>query len=100
MLFNDGPGSSNGGWNPFMAEEQNTAVQVAEQVDEYNGDEYNGGFTHEALHTAHVLQDTWDRHVVDSRCCDEFPDVKAACEKAAEAMAAAYQMIGSKFNEK
>ena len=60
-------------------------------------DPYNDGYTHEALHTAHVLCDTWDRHVVDTRCVDEFPDVKAACERAADAMYHVYQLIGQKF---
>jgi hypothetical protein len=62
-------------------------------------DDYNDGYTHEALHTAHVLLDTWGDHVADTRCCDEFPDVKEAVEKAADAMYAAYQLIGQKFRD-
>lgn len=63
------------------------------------GDPYNDGYTHETLHTASVLIDTWDRHVAETRCCDEFPDVKALVENASAAMAAAYQLIGSKFKD-
>lgn len=63
-------------------------------------DAYNDGHTHEALHTAHVLLDTWDNHIVDTRCCDEFPDVKEAAEKAVTAMYLVYQLIGQKFSDK
>ncbi len=62
-------------------------------------DEYNDGYTHEALHIASVLIDAWDRYVTETRCADEFPDVKAAAEKAADAMAAVYQLIGQKFKD-
>jgi hypothetical protein len=62
-------------------------------------DTYNDGYTHEALHTAHVLCYTWDNHVTETRCADEFPDVKAAVEKAAQAMYDAYQLIGQKFHD-
>lgn len=58
---------------------------------------YNEGYTHEALHTTHVLLCTFEQHVVETRCADEFPDIKAAAERAAEAMADLYQLIGSKF---
>lgn len=60
---------------------------------------YNDGYTHEALHTASVLLDTWDRHICDTRCADEFPDVKEAAQKAIDAMHDAYQVIGQKFKE-
>jgi hypothetical protein len=62
-------------------------------------DEYNDGYTHEALHTASVLMDTWDQHVIDTRCADEFPDVKKAAGKAAEAMWEVYHLIGQKFRD-
>ena len=62
-------------------------------------DPYNDGYTHETLHTAHVLCDTWDHHVSDTRCADEFPDVKAAAERAAKAMYDLYQLVGQKFKD-
>lgn len=62
-------------------------------------DPYNDGYTHEALHTAHVLCDTWDNHVANTRCAKEFPDVQAACERAAQAMYDVYQLIGQKFTD-
>lgn len=58
---------------------------------------YNDGYTHEALHTTHVLLDTFEGHVLETRCADEFPDVKAAAEKAHQAMFDLYQLIGLKF---
>jgi hypothetical protein len=58
---------------------------------------YNDGFTHEALHTTHVLLSTFDAHVLESRCAAEFPDVKAAAKKAHQAMFDLYQLIGEKF---
>lgn len=60
---------------------------------------YNDGHTHEVLHTTHVLMDTFNNHVLDTRCADEFPDVKAAAEKAHQAMFDLYQLIGGKFEE-
>lgn len=62
-------------------------------------DAYNDGYTHEALHTAHVLCDAWDRHISETRCASEFPDVKAAAEKAAQAMHDFYQLVGQKFSD-
>jgi hypothetical protein len=61
-------------------------------------DKYNDGYTLEAMHTAHILCDTWDRHVAEARCCNEFPDVKDAALKAADAMYHVYQLIGQKFD--
>ncbi len=60
-------------------------------------DPYNDGYTHEALHTVHVLGDTFSRHVVASRCAEEFPDVKLAAERAQSAMGELYQLIGGKL---
>jgi hypothetical protein len=62
-------------------------------------DEYNDGYTHEALHTTHVLMDTFSNHVITTRCADEFADVRAAAEKAHQAMFDLYQLIGMKFLE-
>ena len=60
-------------------------------------DAYNNGYTHEVLHLASVLADTWGRHIIGARCVDEFPDVKAAAEKIGEAMGDFYQLVGSKL---
>ena len=60
-------------------------------------DPYNDAYTHEALHTTHVLMDTFDAHVIETRCADQFPDVKAAADKTHQAMFDLYQLIGSKF---
>lgn len=62
-------------------------------------DPYNDGYTHEALHSAHIFCDGWDSHVLETRCADEFPDVKEAIQKAADAMYHAYQLIGQKFED-
>ena len=60
---------------------------------------YNDGYTHEALHSAHIAMCIWDNHVLLTRCADKFPDVKNAVLKAETAMSEAYQLIGSKFND-
>jgi hypothetical protein len=62
-------------------------------------DSYNDGYTHEALHTTHVLLCTFDDHVLETRCADEFPDVKAAADKAHQALFDLYQLIGMKFKD-
>lgn len=62
-------------------------------------DKYDDGFTHEVLHTAYVLCDTWDNHIIETRCATEFPDVRAAAERAAEAMQDLYQLVGQKFQD-
>jgi hypothetical protein len=60
-------------------------------------DPYNNGYTHEALHAAHIACDLWDSHVHDTRCAFEFPDVKDAAGKAAKEMYNVYQLIGQKM---
>lgn len=60
-------------------------------------DEYNDGYTHEAMHAAHIACDMWDSHLLETRCASEFPDVKEAIEQAAKAMGRVYQLIGQKF---
>ncbi|MBO4226662.1 hypothetical protein [Bradyrhizobium neotropicale] len=60
---------------------------------------YNDGYTHEALHTTLVLMETFERHVMDTRCAEQFPDVAAAAEKAHHALFDLYQLIGSKFDD-
>jgi len=62
-------------------------------------DPYNDGYTHEALHTAHVLMDTFSNHVIETRCADEFPDVMEAAQKAHQAIFDLYQLIGTKFSD-
>lgn len=49
---------------------------------------------HEALHTAHVLINTWADHVLDSRFVEENPEIQAKAEAALVAMADVYQAIG------
>lgn len=49
---------------------------------------------HEALHTAHVLTETWAEHVMDSRFVEAYPDIAAKAEKAMDAMMDVYQAIG------
>lgn len=62
-------------------------------------DAYNDGYTHEVLHTAHILEDAWDRHVVDTRCAEEFVDVREAAERVSQAMFDFYQLVGTKFDD-
>lgn len=62
-------------------------------------DPYNDGYTHEALHSAHIACDMWDSHVLNTRCADEFPEVKAAIKQASAAMYNVYQLIGQKFGD-
>jgi hypothetical protein len=62
---------------------------------------YNDGLTHEALHTTHVLMETFSDHVLDTRCAEHYPDVKRAAEQVHAAMFQLYQLIGIKmFNER
>ena len=60
---------------------------------------YNDGYTHEALHTTHVLMEAFADHVLDSRTADQFPDIKAQAERAHQAMFDLYQIIGTKFED-
>jgi hypothetical protein len=60
-------------------------------------DEYNDGYTHEALHTTWVLTETFSRHVAESRCCDEFEDVSKLAQRVENLMNDLYQLIGSKL---
>lgn len=62
-------------------------------------DAYNDGYTHEALHTTHVLMETFANHVIDTRCADEFPDVKRLADHIHERMFGLYQLIGQKFKD-
>jgi hypothetical protein len=62
-------------------------------------DQYNDGYTHEALHSAHICVSMWDEFVTDTRCADQYPDIKDAAEKVGRAMADVYQMLGMKFTD-
>jgi hypothetical protein len=62
-------------------------------------DEYNDGYTHEAMHAAHIALEMWDTHILETRCADQFPDVKEAIINASNAMQAVYQLIGQKFKD-
>lgn len=60
-------------------------------------DEYGEWYIHEALHAAYMVMSMWDVHISESRCADEFEDVKKAANKVFDAMAEVYQLIGNKF---
>jgi hypothetical protein len=60
---------------------------------------YNEGHAHEVLHLASTLADFWERHIVDTRCSDEFPDVKVAAIQIGDAIGDFYQLVGSKFSD-
>jgi len=62
-------------------------------------DSYNDGYTHEALHTTHILMEMLDTHVIDTICIEQFPDVKEAAAKAHQALFDLYQLIGTKLGE-
>lgn len=61
-------------------------------------DAYSDGHTHEAMHITWVLMETFEEHVIHTPCADEFPDVKAAADKAHQALFDLYQLIGSKMS--
>lgn len=54
---------------------------------------------HEALHTAYILHENWERFVSLSTYAHARPDVQAKCEAALVAMAEAYQAIGQEDME-
>ena len=60
-------------------------------------DPYNPGHTHEALHTTYVVMETFAQHVLETRCAEQFPDVKQAAEQVHAAMLDLYQLIGEKM---
>lgn len=68
-----------------------------EEKPDWGDQPYGEGYTHEAMHTAWVLMDTFERHVMECRTCDEFPDVAAQAEKVHQAMYDLYQLIGNKW---
>lgn len=49
---------------------------------------------HEALHTAHVLADTFHDHVREHPVVSERPELAALADKAVDAMLDVYQAIG------
>ena len=73
--------------------------EVIQPAEEIGSDPYNNGYTHEALHAAHIACNLWDSHVVETRCAEEFPDVREAIEKASDAIYYVYQLIGQKFKD-
>lgn len=60
---------------------------------------YNDGYTHEALHTVHVLVSAFSDHVLETRCADEFSDVKALANHIEDSMGTLYNLIGTKFKD-
>jgi hypothetical protein len=61
-------------------------------------DPYNDGYTHEVMHTVHVLQDTFYNHVFDTRTAAQFPVVKEAAEAVLDAMSILYGKLGERFS--
>jgi len=61
---------------------------------------YNDSHTHEALHAASIIIDMLDRHLIDTRCAEQFPEVRRLMVTIAEQMGDLYQMIGTKFEER
>jgi hypothetical protein len=49
---------------------------------------------HEALHTSHVLMDSYGDHVCDHPAVTERPDIADLADKAMHAMMEVYQAIG------
>jgi hypothetical protein len=49
---------------------------------------------HEALHTAHVLMDSYATHVCEHPAVELRPEIAALANKAMRAMMAVYQAIG------
>lgn len=62
-------------------------------------DPYGDGYTHEAMHTTWVLMNTFEDHVMETRCAKEFPDVAEAARRAHRALFDLYQLIGSKWKD-
>lgn len=62
-------------------------------------DPYNDGYTHEALHVALMLGEVVEHYIVETRCSDQFPDVKEQAEKVCAALYDLYQLIGTKFSD-
>jgi len=62
-------------------------------------DAYNDGYTHEALHTTYVLMETFATHVAETRCAEQFPDVREQADRAHASLFDLYQLIGSKFTD-
>jgi hypothetical protein len=60
---------------------------------------YDDGFSEEAQHTTFVLMETFSRHVMDTPCAAEFPDVKELAERVHGLMFELYQLIGEKITE-
>lgn len=50
---------------------------------------------HEALHTAHVLMDSYGSHVLEHPAVTERPELVALGDKAMEALRAVYQALGA-----
>lgn len=59
-------------------------------------DPYNDGYTHEALHTTYVLMESFEDHVMETRCAKKFRDVAKAAEGVHQAMFDLYKLIGTK----
>ncbi|MBL4757418.1 MAG: hypothetical protein JKY32_07225 [Rhizobiales bacterium] len=51
---------------------------------------------HEALHTCHVIGDTFNTHVTESVYVKDNPELEELCDKAQNAIFQVYQAIGAK----
>lgn len=52
-------------------------------------------YAHEALHTSHVLMDTWSDHVHDHPYVQANPELTKLASEALDAMMKLYQAIGA-----
>ena len=50
---------------------------------------------HEVLHTAHVLMDAWQNHIIDTVFLGAHRDIAQKAEEAINAMMQVYQSIGA-----
>lgn len=91
------PDDALGGWVHWV-DAANAAIAAVRGTLTYDHP-YNDGYTHEAMHTASVLMDAWDSHVIQTRCADQFPDVKAAADAAMEAMWRTYNAAALKMED-
>lgn len=51
---------------------------------------------HEVLHGSHMVQTLFDEHCVNHDFTQAHPDLAAAAEKASEAIADFYQLVGNR----
>ena len=57
-------------------------------------DSYNEGYTHEVLHMSSFLASSWETEIVDSRCCEKFPELMEKAKIIANLLGDFYQAVG------